>query len=160
MTILSKLVIVPMPRTTVADPAIKRRTKFIKQLEQQRELAREQGFEATKRKWVVQADGSKRLIVVPKRVKRWWRVDAQGTCFLVLRYGNKIITLTAGRTAIAVGSKNKLVSVIETVIAAVKAGEFDTALAAAQDSFRKEKTQVKKRRVSVSTPKTKEVVRA
>lgn len=133
MTILSKLVIVPMPRTTVADPAFKRRKKFIKQLEQQRELAREQDFEATKRKWVVQADGSKRLIVVPKRVKRWWRVDAQGACFLVLRYGNKIITLTAGRTAIAVGSKNKLVSTIDTVIAAVKAGEFDAALAATLD---------------------------
>ena len=153
MTILSKLVIVPMPRTTVADPAIKRRTKFIKQLEQQRELAREQGFEATKRTWMVKADGTKQLVTVPKRVKRWWRVDAQGTCFLVLRYGNRVITLIAGRTAIAVGSKSKLVAVIETVIAAVKAGEFDAALAAAQASFRKERAQVKRRNASMSKPK-------
>ena len=153
MSILTKLAIVPLPRTTVADPAIKRRTKFIKQLEQQRELARDQGFELTKRKWVVNADGTKQLIIAPKRVRRWWRVDAHGACFLVLRYGNRVITLTAGRTAIAVGSKSKLEAVIETVIAAVKAGEFDAALAAAQASFRKERAQVKRRNASMSKPK-------
>jgi hypothetical protein len=141
------LVIVPLPRTTVADPAIQRRAKFIKQLEQQRELAREQGFEPTKRKWVVQADGTKQLVTVPKRVKRWWRMDAQGNCFLVLRYGNRIITLTAGRTAIAVGSKNKLVQVIDTVIAATKAGEMDAVLTAAQATFCKPK-QTKPRQIA------------
>jgi hypothetical protein len=129
------LVIVPLPRTTVADPAIQRRAKFIKQLEQQRELAREQGFEPTKRKWVVTGDGTKQLVTVPKRVKRWWRMDAQGNCFLVLRYGNRIITLTAGRTAIAVGHKGKLVQVFDTVITATKAGELDDLLAAAQATF-------------------------
>jgi hypothetical protein len=141
------LVIVPLPRTTVADPAIQRRAKFIKQLEQQRELAREQGFEPTKRKWVVTGDGTKQLVTVPKRVKRWWRMDAQGNCFLVLRYGNRIITLTAGRTAIAVGSKNKLVQVIDTVIAATKAGEMDAVLTAAQATFCKPK-QTKPRQIA------------
>lgn len=147
MSILTKLAIVPLPRTTGADPAIKRRAKFIKQLEQQRELAREQGFEPTKRKWIVNADGSKQLMIVPKRVKRWWRVDAQGTCFLVLRYGNRIVRLTAGRTAIAVGPKSKLVSVIENVIAATKTGEMDAVLAASQAAFRKDK-QTKPRRTA------------
>lgn len=147
MSILTALALVPLPRTTVVDPAIKRRAKFIKQLEQQRELAREQGFELTKRKWVVNADGTKELISVPKRVKRWWRIDAQGTCFLVMRYGNRIITLTAGRTAIAVGPKSKLVQVIDTVITATKAGEMDAALAAAQATFRKDK-QTKPRRTA------------
>jgi hypothetical protein len=158
LSILTKLVIVPLPRNTSADPAIKRRAKFIKQLEQQRELAREQGFEPTKRKWLVNADGTKQLIIAPKRVRRWWRVDANGACFLVLRYGNRVITLTAGRTAIAVGSKGKLVAVIETVIAAVKAGEFDAALAAAQEKFRKDRPQVKRRNASASKPEAKQVV--
>ena len=137
MSILTALVFVPLPRNTVADPTIQRRATFIKQLEQQRELAREQGFEPTKRKWVVMADGSKQLVTVPKRVKRWWRMDAQGSCFLVLRYGNRVITLNAGRTAIAVGAKSKLVQVIDTVINATKAGEMDAVLAAAQATFRK-----------------------
>ena|GEM_PF-473078 len=139
MSILTALAFVPLPRKTVADPAIQRRATFIKQLEQQRELAREQGFEPTKRKWVVNADGAKQLVATPKRVKRWWRMDAQGTCFLVLRYGNRIITLTAGRKAIAVGSKRNLVPVIDTVITATKAGELDAVLAAAQATFRKGK---------------------
>lgn len=139
MSILSALAFVPLPRKTMADPAIQRRAKFIKQLEQQRELAREQGFVPTKRKWVVTVDGAKQLITVPKRVKRWWRMDAQGTCFLVLRYGNRVITLNAGRTAIAVGPKSKLVLVIDTVITATKAGEMDAMLAAAQATFRRGK---------------------
>jgi hypothetical protein len=139
LSILSALAFVPLPRKTMADPAIQRRAKFIKQLEQQRELAREQGFEPTKRKWVVTVDGAKQLITVPKRVKRWWRMDAQGTCFLVLRYGNRVITLNAGRTAIAVGPKSKLVLVIDTVITATKAGEMDAMLAAAQATFRRGK---------------------
>ena len=137
MSILTALVFVPLPRKTIADPVIQRRATFIRQLEQQRELAREQGFEPTKRKWVVMADGSKQLVTVPKRVKRWWRMDAQGNCFLVLRYGNRVITLNAGRTAIAVGAKSKLVQVIDTVINATKAGEMDAVLAAAQATFRK-----------------------
>ena len=139
MSILTALAFVPLPRKTIADPVIQRRAKFIRQLEQQRELAREQGFEPTKRKWLVMADGSKQLVTVPKRVKRWWRMDAQGNCFLVLRYGNRVITLSAGRTAIAVGPKSKLVSVIDTVITATNAGEMDAVLAAAQATFRKPK---------------------
>ena len=93
----------------------------------------------TKRKWLVNVDGSKQLVTVPKRVKRWWRMDALGNCFLVLRYGNRVITLSAGRTAIAVGPKSKLVSVIDTVITATNAGEMDAVLAAAQATFRKPK---------------------
>ena len=147
MSILSALAFVPLPRETTADPVIQRRATFIKQLEQQRELAREQGFDPTKRKWVVTADGTKQLVTVPKRVKRWWRMDAQGNCFLVLRYGNRVITLSAGRTAIAVGPKSKLVQVIDTVIAAAKAGEMDAVLAAAQATFRKPK-QTKLRKIA------------
>ena len=147
MSILTALVFVPLPRKTIADPVIQRRATFIKQLEQQRELARDEGFEPTKRKWVVNVDGSKQLVAVPKRVKRWWRMDAQGNCFLVLRYGNRVITLNAGRTAIAVGPKIKLVSVIDTVITATKAGEMDAVLAAAQATFRKDR-QTKPRKTA------------
>jgi hypothetical protein len=47
--------------------------------------------------------------------------------------------LTRSGTAIAVGPKSKLVSVIDTVITATNAGEMDAVLAAAQATFRKPK---------------------
>ena len=34
------------------------------------------------RQWMLTADGAKQLVTVPKRVKGWWRMDAQGNCFL------------------------------------------------------------------------------
>lgn len=74
---------VPLPSSTAVDPAVQRRAKFIKQLEQQ-------------------------------------------------RYGKRVITLSAGRMAIAVGHKGKLVSMIVTVITAAKAGKVTSVFAAEQ----------------------------
>ena len=68
------------------------------------------------------------LVDAPKRVKRWWRIDGSGNCYLILRYGNKAIAPTADKGAIAVGDKGKLVTVLEAVIAAVKSGELDAAI--------------------------------
>ena len=47
-----------------------------------------------------------------------------------MRYGNKPLQLAQGKTAIVVGTKDQLVSVIEQVIEAVKAKELDEAIAA------------------------------
>jgi hypothetical protein len=48
---------------------------------------------------------------------------------LTVRYGAKPIEFAPGKAAIAVGKKEKLIPTIETVIAAVQAGELDTVLA-------------------------------
>ena len=79
-----------------------------------------------------QEDGTKQLVDAPKRVKRWWRIDGSGNCYLILRYGNKLIAPTADKGAIAVGEKAKLVTVLDAVIAAVKAGELDAAIETAK----------------------------
>ena len=47
---------------------------------------------------------------------------------LTVRYGAKPIEFSKGLAAIAVGKKEKLISTLETVIAAVEAGELDTVL--------------------------------
>jgi hypothetical protein len=47
---------------------------------------------------------------------------------LTVRYGARPIEFEKGKAAIAVGKKDKLVPTIETVIAAVEAGELDTAI--------------------------------
>jgi hypothetical protein len=66
---------------------------------------------------------------------------------LLLRYGNRVITLNAGRTANAVSPKGKVVFVIKTVITAAKTGELDAVLAQAQATFRKLK-QTKPRKTA------------
>ena len=64
-----------------------------------------------------------------KRVRAWWRTDPTGAVVLTVRYGAKPIEFEKGKAAIAVGKKEKLIPTIETVIAAVQAGELDTVLA-------------------------------
>lgn len=60
-------------------------------------------------------------------MKRWWRTDAAGNCFFILRYGNKLVPIADGKSAIAVGERSNLAKVIETVIAAARDGELDAA---------------------------------
>ena len=85
-----------------------------------------------RQKWVKQEDGGKQLVDLPKRVKRWWRVDGAGNCFLILRYGNKVISPTPDKGAIAVGDKAKLPEILDAVITATRAGELDAVMAAAK----------------------------
>ena len=132
MSALKSLNFVAIPKSSSGDPKLARRAKLIAQLEQQRELAADESYVAKRQKWVKQADGAKQLVDAPKRVKRWWRMDGSGNCFLILRYGNKLIAPTADKGAIAVGEKGKLVAVLEAVIAAVKAGELDAAIETAK----------------------------
>ena len=65
---------------------------------------------------------------MPKKVRPWWRGDAAGNVVLTVRYGAKPIEFEKGKAAIAVGKKDKLIPTIETVIAAVEAGELDAVL--------------------------------
>ena len=64
-----------------------------------------------------------------KRVRAWWRTDPTGAVVLTVRYGAKPIEFAPGKAAIAVGKKEKLIPTIETVIAAVEAGDLDAVLA-------------------------------
>jgi hypothetical protein len=67
--------------------------------------------------------------LVGKRIRAWWRTDATRAVVLTVHYGAKPIEFEGGKAAIAVGKKNKLIPTIETVIAAVEAGELDGVLA-------------------------------
>lgn len=128
MSALKGLNFVAVPKNTASDPKLARRHKFLVQLEQQRELAKDENYVVRRQRWLKQADGSKQLIEAPKRVKRWWRVDAAGNCYLILRYGNKLVPLAEGKPAIAVGERANLPKVIEMVIAATRDGELDGAI--------------------------------
>lgn len=139
MSVLKTLNFVAMPKSMGSDPKLARRNRFLEQLMQQRELANDENYVVRRQRWIKQEDGSKKLVELPKRVKRWWRMDAAGNYFIILRYGNKVIAPSADRGAIAVGEKARLVEVLDAVIAAAKAGELDNAIEAIKGEVRKPK---------------------
>ena len=59
----------------------------------------------------------------------WWLKDADGNCLLAIRYGSKVLELDKGKSAIVVGKPDQLIPTIETIIAAINAGELDGHLA-------------------------------
>lgn len=125
---LSDLKIVALRSAATADPVLRRRKKMITQLERQRSLALDHTFTVPPTRRVKAVDGTAQLITAPKRVKRWWRVDPTGTYFLVLRYGNRILRLAEHGNAVEVGDWTNMLPVLNTLIAAVAAGELDHAL--------------------------------
>ena len=127
MSMLKSLQFVAIPKSFTNDPKLVRRSKFLTQLEQQLALAQDENYVVQRQRWVKQQDGSKQLVDAPKRVKRWWRTDAAGNCFFILRYGNKLVPVADGKSAIAVGERANLAQVIEAVIAATREGELDAA---------------------------------
>ena len=128
MTSFKTLTFTSLPRLTAADPVVQRRNKLIVRLQQQIALVQDPQFTLTRQKWVTDEAGVKQLRELRKRVRSWWRTDIAGNVVLTVRYGAKPIEFEKGKAAIAVGKKDKLIPTIETVIAAVEAGELDGTL--------------------------------
>ena len=138
MSVLKNLNFVAVPKRT-NDPIIIRRNKLISQLEQQRSLAEDPDFIFSTQRWRKQDDGSKQLVERQKRVKRWWREDANRNLILLIKYGSRIVECEKGRAAIAVGDKSNLVATLDAVIAAANEGELDAQLETAVRQARKVK---------------------
>lgn len=127
MSILKSLAFAAMP-PNVSNPIVNRRMKLITRLEEQKSLAQDPTHIRTTQKWV-RSNGDKRLVERQQKVRPWWRTDVTGSVVLSVRYGLKPVEFEKGKGAVVVPSKDKLVSVIDTVIAAVRAGELDEILA-------------------------------
>lgn len=125
---LSDLKIVALRSAATADPVQRRRRKMITQLERQRSLTLDHDYTVPRTRRVKTLDDAAQLVSMPKRIKRWWRVDPTGTYFLVLRYGNRILRLAEHGNAVEVGDWGNLVPVLDTLIVATVAGELDHAL--------------------------------
>ena len=133
MKVLKSLTFGVMSRGS-QNPVLARRAKLVHRLEQQKRLAQDANFVVTVSRWLRNEAGSKELVQLQKRVRPWWREDVLGTVGLTVRYGAKAIEFEKGKTAIMVPSKDQLVATLDTVIAAVKAGELDEHLAHACQS--------------------------
>lgn len=77
-----------------------------------------------------------------KRLRRWYWHDINGIWYLELRYGNKVIEINKGKTAIEVGERDRLVEVLGAVIAAVDDGELDAILLAAKQKRNSVKSRI------------------
>ena len=127
MNHLKSLAFVTLPKA-IHDPRINRREKLIARLEEQRKLDEAPSYAQTIKQWKKAPDGSRTLTERPARLKPWWKQDADGKVFLTVRAGLHPIEFEKGKTAISIGSLDRLDDVLSTLIAATSAGELDTFL--------------------------------
>ena len=112
------------------DPVLDRRTKVIARLEEQKVLLNDPNYTRTVRT-SVKKDGEKTAIEKHQRVLPWWRIAPNGSFVFFIRAGHKPVEFEKGKSAIAVPSLEKLPSVIDMLIDAVRNGELDDQLAQA-----------------------------
>src|SRR5664280_107619 len=129
MAVLKSLTFTTMP-TLGGNPTLDRRTRVIARLEEQKLILKDPNYIRTTRTWV-KKDGERVMVEKHQRVAPWWRAHPNGTYALFVRSGLKPIEFEKGKTAIAVPLLDKLPSVIDTLIAAIRAGELDQQLAQA-----------------------------
>ena len=134
MTHLSKLTLTQLKRAQKQSPAEQRRSKLILKIEEQislaQALAEGKRYVVMKAAWTRDADGNKQRVQREKVVRPWWVPEGEGVS-LVVKYGARSLELAKGKRAISVPHVPMLPGALNTVIAAVKAGELDGAIDAA-----------------------------
>ena len=140
MTALSKLTLITATKPNALAPIVQKRNKLLKKLHEQIELATAQAegrnYIATKLRTVTDDAGNTKTVEQPKRIRQWWWTADNGKLCLTVRYGAKLLELAKGKTAIELASADELVAVLETVKAAVAAGELDAAITATSGAVR------------------------
>ena len=140
MTALSKLTLIAATKPNALAPIVQKRNKLLKKLHEQIELATAlaegRNYTATKLRTVTDDAGNTKTVEQPKRIRQWWWTADNGKLCLTVRYGAKLLELAKGKTAIELASADELVTVLETVKAAVAAGELDAAITATSGAVR------------------------
>ncbi len=129
MSILKALTLTAIPRAALLTPEELRRGKLLKHLNEQLAIAKADIEGAIhvvkKRHWQLTEEGGKDLIEVEKRLKRWWSQTATGGYIVAVKWGSKAMELDKGKDGIAVKDLPSVVSLLEKLIKAAEAGEFD-----------------------------------
>ncbi len=79
----------------------------------------------------VEKDGSRQQIEKSQRISPWWRNAPNGSTVFFIKVGQKLVEFEKGKPAISVSSPDKIGGLIDTLIAAIRSGELDEALAQA-----------------------------
>ncbi|WP_179401208.1 DUF6641 family protein [Burkholderia guangdongensis] len=141
MSTLTNLKLVAAKRPGSMPQIVQRRNRLIAKIWEQTELAKAQQagttFSPTKFRSVKNAEtGERRNVEVQKRVRAWWWTAESGKVCMSVRYGTKTLELAKGKTAIEVGTLAELIPTLETLKAAVEAGELDTQIDAISSQMR------------------------
>ena len=123
MAVLKSLTFTTMP-TPGGNPTLDRRARVIARLEEQKLILKDPNYTRTARNWV-RKDGERVMVEKQQRVPLWWRQNPNGSFALFVKSGLRPIEFEKGKPAIAVPSLDKLPSVIDTLIMAIRAGELD-----------------------------------
>jgi len=126
-SILKSFTFVPQPKVS-NDPVVIKRERMVSRLEDQKKLLADPNFVRTVKRWERKEGGEKVLVERPIRTSKWWQPDQNGGYVMTVKVGSKRIEFEKGKAAIAVGTPEKLPSVIEALIKAVRVGELDEQL--------------------------------
>lgn len=123
MPVLKSLSVTAIPKST-NDPVQQRRAKFVTKLEEQKLLLKDPGYVRTVQRWT-KVNGERQATIKQQAVRPWWKTGSSGQIVMSIKFGAKPIEFEKGKAGILVPSKEKLPAVIDTLIAAVRAGELD-----------------------------------
>ena len=123
-------------------PAVQqRRNKLSNKLWEQIQLAKSQ-IEGTEfvvkkyRSFKDQETGLRKQLEVPKRIRPWWFISANGKVCISIKYGTSVLELAKGKPSVEVDSPQDLVKVLETIKVAVESGELDSQIETASTNLR------------------------
>ena len=140
MSTLNTLKLVAAKPQRENNPVVQRRQKLLAKLDEQIALAAAKAagtvYTAMRSKRVKDANGNVSVTQQPKRLKAWfWAVDGGKVC-VVLRYGNKVIELAKGKTAVETNAI-ELEGVLITLKKVVEGGELDMQIEAVSVGVRR-----------------------
>ena len=122
-------------------PVQQRRNKLSHRLWEQIQVAKSQvdGTEFVVKKYRSfkdQETGLRKQIEVPKRIRPWWFVAANGKVCISIKYGTSVLELAKGKPSVEVDSPQDLIKVLEAIKGAVEAGELDGQIEIASTNLR------------------------
>jgi len=139
MATLTALKLVAAKKPTQANPVQHRRNKLSIKVLEQLALAKArkdgQTYAPTRIKTITNSDGDRVQVTRAKNVRQWWFVD-NNKVLLQVRYGAKVLALNGKSNAVECANADALISALETVNAAVLAGELDTQIEAVSGQIR------------------------
>lgn len=138
---LHALTFIAKPKIEAVNPIEVKRAKLIIRLNEQRAMVQcllnNTEFTAFKDVYILDEEsGEKRKVKRPKRIRPWF-YQAADKYYFEVKYGTKPLEIQKNKPAIDVGSKDELLTVIDTIIDAVKQGFLDTELKAVKGPSKK-----------------------
>ncbi len=113
MELLKTLKLTRDQRSNTNNPVLQRRIKLAAGISEQIQLAGNPNYRQISVRTVADDSGELCTVKVGKRVLRWWRVGADGSVELTVRYSSRVLELTKGMDAVELDSTDELVGVLE-----------------------------------------------